>query len=195
MNPIRGLFALPCLLLAACQMTTFERVPLAAAGTCDPALVGTWTSLDPGGDAAADGEVTVSIDAACSLRYAERQRDGTLREVPATTLHVGRHGAHAYGWVEAAWGLLAADETDVTVPAGDMIVLRYAVDGGTLSVWNTDDKTIAHAIIDGELTGRTESNGDDIVNRLTGDPSADVLDRPGFFDGDPAIFRRADPER
>lgn len=190
MKTIRGLFALPCLLLAACQVTTFEKAPIAASSGCDPALVGTWSSIDPGGDAEDDGEVMLEIGADCALSYRERDADGRIREVPATPLRVGRHGAHAYGWVDGAWGLRAAEEEEHTVPAGDVIVLRYALDGDTLSVWSTDDKAIAHAIVDDDLNGHTTAGGGDIVNRLTGEQDPAVLDRPGFFDAEPGTFRR-----
>ena len=191
MKTIRGPFALPCLLLAACQVTTFEKAPIAALPGCDPALVGTWSSIDPDGTAEDDGEVMLDIGADCALTYREREADGGIRTVPATPLRVGRHGSHAYGWVDGTWGLRAAEEEDHTLPAGDVIVLRYRLDGDTLSVWSTDDKAIAHAIVDDDLNGHTDAGGGDIVNRLTGEQDPAVLDRAGFFDDEPGTFRRA----
>ena len=44
-----------CLLLAGCEATSFQASPVADAG-CDPALAGTWLSVDEKSDGKDDGE-------------------------------------------------------------------------------------------------------------------------------------------
>ena len=178
---------LAALLLAGCQMTSFEKSPLAAAGGCDPALVGDWASIgDPPDE---DGEVTLRLDAQCRLTYEERKATGLVTG-EATTVHVARHGDHAYAWVDAAWAL-ARFEEDHRPPAGDIMLVRYRLDGDVLELWSTDDKPIAHAIIDGQLEGEVIAADNELFNRLTGEQAPAVLERDGLFDAEPARFRRA----
>lgn len=183
---MRILLALPLLLLAACQATSFENAPLVAAAGCDPALVGGWTSV--GDTPQENGEVVLHLDAACQLRFEEHERDG-VRRTDATPLHLGRRGEYAYAWVDSSWALKSVEE-DHRPPAGDIQLARYHVDGDTLQLWSTDDKAIAHAIIDGELTGTVSYSDSELFNRLTGEPAPAVLDRPGLFDAEPAKFQR-----
>jgi hypothetical protein len=185
MKTIRGLCALPCLLLAACQVTTFEKAPIAASPGCDPALAGRWIAADEG------GEVELVVGPDCTLSVAERENDGwKVPPKPPTTLHVGRHGDRNYGWVDATWGLMVADEADRVLPEGDVVVLRYRIEGDRLLVWGADDKAIAHRIVDGDLQGRTQVDGSDIINRLSGDQPAEVLEERSFFEAEPEIFLR-----
>ena len=191
MKPIRALFALPCLMLAACQVTTFAAPPLAAASGCDPALVGEWWSVADDGSDDADGEVRIVVDAACTLTFTERETDGTLRTDPSTPLRVARQGDHAYAWVDAAWAVRhVGEDTDPSVPASDIVLVRYAVDADALRLWSTDDKAIAHAIVDDEISGTTTASGGDIANRVFADAPPAILDRPSFFDAEAATLRR-----
>ena len=192
MKTIRVLFALPCLLLAACQVTTFEKPPLVAETACDPVLVGRWWSVSEGGPTGDDGEVRLTIAPDCELTFTEREADGTLRTDPPTRLYWARHGAHAYAWVDAAWAVRhVGEEEDLTVPAGDVALVRYAAEGDQLVFWSTDDKAIAHAIVDGEISGETHVADSDITNRISESAPVDVLDRPGFFDAEAARMRPA----
>ncbi|MFY2764615.1 hypothetical protein [Arenimonas sp. MALMAid1274] len=190
MNPATPLrlpaAALVALLLCACQGTTFRAAPVADAG-CDPALAGTWLSQDE--DPEDVGEVILRIDARCRLHVDERKPEG-LKRGDGVQAHVGRHGSHRYAWVDARWVHTRFEEAHVP-PAGDVYLMRYAIEGGVLSLWTTDDKLIAHAIIDNELTGEVISRDSRLFNRLTGEADPAVLDRPGFFKAEPAQFRRA----
>lgn len=191
-SPFRpALLAAAALLLGACQMTTFDAAPIAAAG-CDPELAGRWLSMDE--DPAKNGEVVLVVDAACQLVMESVQKDGVRRSEP-TALHLGQHGLYRYGWVDARWALLQFDEEHV-VPETDVYLLRLARDGDRLTLWTTDDKAIAHAIIDGELTGDVVSNDRDLFNRLTETGDAALLDHPGLFKADPVAFlRQADASK
>ena len=127
----------------------------------------------------------------CVLTFTERETDGTLRTDPPTPLHVARQGDHAYAWVDAGWAVRhVGEDADPAVTAGDIALVRYAVDGDQLRLWSTDDKAIAHAIVDDEISGSTTASGGDIANRVFADAPASVLDRPAFFDAEPATMRR-----
>lgn len=172
-------------LLAACQATTFERAPLQALA-CDPALAGDWSSLDEEGQT--DGEVVLHVGKDCALEVTERKPAGP-QTGEATRFHLGRHGDHTYAWVDANWLMRRFDE-DHRTPEGDVYVMRYRVQGDQLELWSTEDKPIAHAIIDDELEGEVIARDERLFNRLTGDQDPAVLDRKGFFDADPGRFRR-----
>ena len=187
MKPIRLLSALPCLLLAACQVTTFAQAPIAA-GPCDPALVGDWADHDPDASAAAPAEVVLRIDAGCRVEVEEHKHGGVTRG-DAVQLHLGRHGSHRYAWVDANW-LMARFDEEHRFPAGDVVLMRFALDGDGLVVWNTDDKPMAHAVIDDEISGEVLALEHELFVRLTGEPDPGVLERDGFFDTDAAHFRR-----
>lgn len=172
-------------LLAACQATSFEKPPIADAG-CDPALAGTW--LSQGEDADEEGEVVLLVDARCRLHVEEHESTG-IKRGDGIQAHLGRYGKHHYLWVDANWVHSRFDEPHAP-PAGDVYLVRYRRDGDTLTLWTTDDKPIAHAIIDNDLTGEVISRDNRLFNRLTGEPGPDVLDRPGFFKAEPALFHR-----
>lgn len=182
---IRTLGLATGLLLAGCQMTTFEQSPVAATG-CDPALAGHW--LSTGDEPGEDGEMVLRIDAQCRLEVDEHKQ-GEVHTGAATTFKVGRHGAHRYAWVDGAW-LSTRFEEEHQPPAGDVYVLRYAVDGDRLQLWSTNEKPIAHAIIDGELKGEVVYRDNSLFNRLVGEQPASVLERADFFDDEPGQFRR-----
>jgi hypothetical protein len=179
-----------CLLLAACEATTFEHPPVAAL-PCDPALAGHWASEGEGDDK--DGEIVLQIDAACQLAVVEHKADGPSTGDP-TTLHLGRHGRHAYAWVDAGWMMRRFDE-DHRFPDGDVFLMRYRQQGGRLELWSTDDKLIAHAIIDDKLEGEVLARDNELFNRLTGRQDPEVLEHRGLFDAEAAAFRRMDPEK
>ena len=178
-----------CLLLSACEATTFEKAPIAAL-PCDPALAGHWASEGEGDDK--DGEIVLQIDAACQLSVLEQKADGP-RTGEATALHLGRHGRHHYAWVDAGWMMRRFDE-DHQFPAGDVYLVRYRRQGDRLELWSIDDKAVAHAIIDDRLDGEVLASDNELFNRLTGTQEAAVLDHRGLFDADPAGFRRLEPE-
>ena len=190
MNAIRLLSALPCLLLAACQVTTFAQAPLAAEPGCDPALVGDWRDHAPDMPGESSPEVVLRIDAACRVRV-EEHKHGAVSRGDAVQLHLGRHGAHRYAWVDANWLMTRFDEAH-RFPDGDVVLMRFAVAPDGIVVWNTDDKPIAHAVIDDELSGEVLALENELFVRLTGEPDPAVLERDGFFDGDAAHFRRLD---
>ena len=188
MNTLRLLSALPCLLLAACQVTTFAQVPVAADPGCDPALVGDWRDHEPEIPGETPPEVVLRIDAACRVQVDEH-KNGSVRRGDAVQLHLGRHGPRRYAWVDANWMMSRFDE-EHRFPDGDVVLMRFAVEDDGLVVWNTDDKAIAHAVIDDDLTGEVLALDHDLFVRLTGEPDPDVLDRDRFFDDDAAHFRR-----
>jgi hypothetical protein len=184
--------ALPAaaLLLAGCQMTTFETVPLAA-DACDPGLEGHWLSVDEDHDKV--GEVALRVSADCELVVESREKDG-LRTSAPTALHLGRQGLYRYAWVNARWALTQFDENH-PVPGADAYLLRFAQDGDRLTLWTSNDKAVAHAIIDGELQGEVVSRDSDLFNRLTGEQAPAVLDHPALFNADPVQFqRRPEPQ-
>lgn len=179
------------LLLSACEGTTFERAPLAAEA-CDPSFAGRWASVAE--DPADRGEVVLVVSAECFLEVEEHERTG-VRTGEGTRVHLGRHGPHRYAWVDAGWVHRRFEEPD-TPPAGDVYLLRVALEGGDLRLWSTDDRPIAHRIIDDELDGEVVARDSRLFNRLTGAQDPAVLDHPGFFDAEPARFRReATPAR
>ena len=172
-------------LLAACQATTFEKPPLQAVA-CDPALAGLWASEGEDGDD--DGEIQLTIDAACRLEVTEHKPDGP-KTGEATTVFLGRNGKHTYAWVDANWLMRRFDE-DHRPPEGDVYVMRYRLKGDVIDLWSTDDPPIAHAIIDDQLEGEVLARDERLFNRLTGDQDPAVLDRKGFFDADAGRFKR-----
>ena len=191
-SPFRhALLAAATLLLAGCQMTTFATAPIAA-GDCDPGLAGRWLSMDE--DPAKNGEVVLVLDDACQLVMEATQKDGVRRSEP-TPLHLGQHGLYRYAWVDARWALAQADEAR-TVAGSDVYLLRLARDGDRLTLWTVDDKGVAHAIIDGQLTGEVVAKDRDLVNRLTDASEAALLDHPGLFKAEPVGFlrQRDEPE-
>jgi hypothetical protein len=182
----RTLLAACALMLGACQMTTFEAAPLAA-GPCDPALAGQWLSQDE--DPAKNGEVVLRVDASCQLVVDSSGKDG-VRSSESTALHLGQHGLYRYAWVDARWAMTQFDE-DHPATEGDVYLLRIARDGDRLTLWTTDDKAVAHAIIDGDISGEVVSRDRDLFNRLTGNEAPAVLDHPALFNADPVQFVRA----
>ncbi len=177
--PFRIASALAALLaLAGCQVTTFEQSPLAAL-PCDPAVVGEWHS--EGDESSGDGEMILRVSADCQLAVEERTPNGP-RGGEATPLLLGEHAGQRYAWTDAGW----------MMRAGDVHLVRYTIEGDRLGVWSTDDRPIAHAIIDRELEGEVISRDRRLFNRLTAPQSPDVLERPGFFDAEGIWFRKVD---
>lgn len=176
------------LALAGCQITTFEQSPLAAL-PCDPAVAGEWHSVDDG--PSGDGEMILRISGDCQLSFEERTAEGP-RTGESTPLFLGEHAGQRYAWTDAGWLLRSLDE-DHAVPAGDVHLVRFAIAGDRLELWSTDDKPIAHAIIDGELSGEVIARDRRLFNRLAAKQPPEVLARPGFFDAEPATFRKMEP--
>ncbi|KFN48949.1 hypothetical protein [Arenimonas composti] len=178
------------LLLAACQATSFEKAPLAAEPGCDPALVGRWNSLEDDGQAGAASEIRLRIDASCLL-VVDMRSEGS-RRIDETRISIARHEGLAYAWFDANWPLRLGRE-DYRFPAGDVMLVRWRIDGEELLVWQVADKPLAHAIIDGEVAGETRFADSTLFNRLTGEANPDLLGRSGLFAAEPGRFRR-DPE-
>lgn len=173
------------LALAGCQVTTFEQSPLAAL-PCDPAVVGEWHS--EGDESSGDGEMILRISADCRLAVEERTPNGP-RGGEATPLLLGEHAGQRYAWTDAGWMMRSFDENHEPA-AGDVHLVRYTIEGDRLGVWSTDDRPIAHAIIDRELEGEVISRDRRLFNRLTAPQSPDVLARPGFFKAEGIWFRK-----
>ena len=173
-------------LLAGCQVTTFEQSPLAAL-PCDPAVVGEWHSV--GDEPSGDGEMILRVSATCKLTVEERTADGPRTGEP-TPLFLGEHAGQRYAWTDAGW-LLRRFGEDHAVPAGDVHLVRFTLEGDRLGLWSTDDKPIAHAIIDGDLSGEVIARDRRLFNRLVAPQKPEVLEHPGFFDAEPAWFRKA----
>ncbi|KFN46043.1 hypothetical protein [Arenimonas metalli] len=186
---VRVPLALAALLaLAGCQVTTFELSPLAAL-PCDPAVAGEWHSV--GDEPSGDGEMILRVSADCQLEIEERTPAGP-RHGEATPLFLGEHAGQRYAWTDGAW-LLRRFGEDHALPAGDVHLVRFAITGDRLELWSTDDKPIAHAIIDGELSGEVIARDRSLFNRLTAPQPPEVLARPGLFDAEPAAFRKVEP--
>jgi hypothetical protein len=177
-----------CLLLGACQGTTFQTAPLAEL-PCDGGLAGQWLSISDD-KKEADGEVELRIDASCHAEIDEHEKDGT-RTGPATLVHVGRAGRQDYLWVDAGWAL-ARFGPSRTVPAGDVFVMRYRLRGNRMDMQATDDKAIAHLIIDEKIPGDVSRRDGNLLNRITGDAHPEVLAMPGVFEDKMLRFRRGD---
>jgi hypothetical protein len=179
-----GLLALLC----ACQGTTFQTPPLAAAG-CDPALPGRWISINENGRP--DGEMVLLFSANCQLDVTDRA-NGKLREGEATQAFVARSGIHTYMWVNAGWAAQRFDFADLAVNPGDVFLMRYAWDHGELLFNDVDDKAVAHLIIDGKIPGTVDYQDDRLLNRITGPARPEALAVPGVFSAEVLRFRRDD---
>ncbi|HEX5755292.1 MAG TPA: hypothetical protein VFY12_02950 [Arenimonas sp.] len=184
---MRALALLACLLMAGCQATTFETAPIAAEA-CDSNLAGRWLSIGDSVDE--DGETELRIDADCQLEVIEHENDGP-RTGPATTVQVGRHRGHRYAWVEAGW-IRERFDAEFDAPASDVHLLRYRIDHDVLHVLGSDDKDLAHRIIDNELRGEVHAADNRLHVRLTGPAQPKLLDTPRLFAGDELRFRRAE---
>ncbi len=187
---------IPLILLASligCEATTFEKPPLAEA-VCDRQLIGDWlTVADPGSnDTAGEGEL--QIDKTCRLIAIDHKQDKTgaktTQTSDATKLHVGHDGAQRYIWVYAAWAFRFA-QSDQASPAGDITVLRYAIDVDQLALSMTNDRAIAHHIIDGDLQGDLHKVDGALFNRLTGVVTPEQLRSKVAFKNKPARFSRS----
>lgn len=176
------------LALAGCQVTSFEQSPLAAL-PCDPSVAGEWHSV--GDEPSGDGEMILRVSADCQLSIEERTVEGPRTGEP-TALFLGEDAGRRYAWTDANWMLRRFGE-DHAMPAGDVHLVRFAITGDRLEVWSTDDKPVAHAIIDGELSGEVIARDSRLFNRLTGQQPPEVLVRPGFFGAEPAEFRKVEP--
>jgi hypothetical protein len=175
------------LCLAGCQGTTFEKPPIAESA-CDPALVGHWSSI---GDSPSDnGDVLLDVSASCRLEVIDHNQ-GAIRQGEPTQVHVGKLGSNRYFWVDAAWAQQRF-ESELTVHAGDVHVLRYRIEKGDLVLNTTDDKAIAARITAGEIPGETHDTGKGLQNRITGGPHPKLLDSKGFFSTETARFRHGD---
>ena len=174
----------PCLLLAACESTSFQAPPVAETA-CDPALPGVWESV---GDDGKNGEVEMRVDAACRMHLLELKQ-GQMRDGEPTQLHVGSDGEARYFWVDGVWASKRF-ELDTVPPAGDVYLLRYRIDGDRLRLEMPDSRAIAHRIIDNRLRGEVHRDEKVLANRLLAPVDPAALREPGFFDKDVTEMRR-----
>jgi hypothetical protein len=170
--------------LSACESTSFQAPPVARTA-CDPALAGTWLSVDDKDP----GEVELQIDKGCRLLFVENEKDGRKEGAP-TQLQVGSDGDVRYLWVDAAWARERFEMSDAP-PAGDIYLLRYAVAGDELTLELPNDKAIAHRIVDGKLRGEISRSETTLRNRLLAPVDPAALREAGFFDDDKGVLRRA----
>lgn len=179
------------LLLGGCEATSFERAPLAE-GACDARLPGHWDSIGDKPDE--DGDVQLDIGPDCRLELFDRH-EGAMRAGAPTQLHFGTQGGKSYVWFDAGWSLRRFD-SDLTPPSGDVLLMRYALSADQLTVVATDDKAIAHQVLDERIPGTVRKDDDGLQVRITGGPHPALLDGQGFFKDEPMRFRRgAEPSR
>lgn len=175
-------------LLCACQGTTFQTPPLAAA-TCDSALPGRWISINENGRP--DGEMVLLFSADCHLDVTDRSK-GNIREGEATQAYVAQSGKDGFMWVNAGWAAQRFDFADLAVNPADIFLMRYSWDQGELLFNDVDDKAVAHLIIDGKIPGTVDYEDDRLLNRITGPARPEVLALPGVFSTEILRFRRDD---
>jgi len=181
-----GCLASALALLAACQSTTFEKPPIAEAA-CDGRLTGHWNSIDDERQED-DGEFQIDVSDTCILNVSDLHQ-GEMRHGEPTQLHVGVAGDQRYLWVDSAWSDQRF-EANLKAPVGDVYVLRYELKRDELILHTTNDKAVAHRIIDDEIPGDTQKIGHDLQNRITGGPHPQLLEKPGLFSDKPIRFRR-----
>lgn len=175
-------------LLCACQGTTFQTPPLAAAA-CDSGLPGRWISVNESGRP--DGEMVLVFSTDCQLDVTDRS-NGNLREGDPTQAYMAQSGANGFMWVDAGWAAQRFDFADLAVNPGDVFLMRYSWDRGELLFNDVDDKAVAHQIIDGKIPGKVNYEDDRLLNRITGPARPEVLTLPGFFSAESLRFRRDD---
>ena len=174
-----------CLLLSACESTSFQAAPFAEA-QCDPALNGNWRPVDDQTGRADD--VELQIDSRCQILFTET-KNGEHRDGKPVTAHIGNDGDNHYLWVDAAWVVTRFDLKQ-TLPAGDVFVVRYRIENGQLVLQSTDNRTIAHRIIDGKFPGEVRRIDGDLRNRMLAPIDVAVLREPGFFAKEETRLRR-----
>lgn len=187
MTIMRWLTTILLLSLYGCEATTFERPPVAELA-CPSQLAGDWLSVADSTSNDILGEVELQIDRSCNLSIIEHKKDGDVGG--ATTLvHVGRDGSQNYLWLDATWAFQRAQSTR-PAPPGDVYVLIYSVDGKELRLFAADDRAIAHRILDDQLKGEVHKTESSLVNRLTGNMTAEQLRTRIAFTAKPARFTR-----
>ncbi|MEO8742567.1 MAG: hypothetical protein ABI365_05165 [Lysobacteraceae bacterium] len=178
--------------LLGCEATTFQKPPLAEA-SCDTQLVGDWLTVPDAGTSDAPGEGELQIDKTCQLIVIDHKQDKTHADQAnasdPTQLHVGHDGTHGYIWVDSAWAFGFA-RSDLKPPTGDVTVLRYGISGDDLSLSLTDDRAIAHHLIDGNLKGDVRKIDNTVLNRITGTLALGQLRDQIVFSDKPAHFVR-----
>jgi hypothetical protein len=177
--------------LAGCEATTFEKPPLAET-SCDPQLVGDWLTVADPGSSDMPGEGELRIDKSCMLIAIDHKLDKPVTS-DTIQLHIGHDGAQKYLWVDSAWAFRFA-QSDEPAPAGDVTVLRYDLQGKDLTLNMTDDRAIAHRIIDGDLQGDVHESDGVLLNRLTGKLTPEQLREKVAFSDKPAQFVRREAE-
>ena len=187
MIPVRCIPLALLLSLAGCEATTFEKPPLTEAA-CDPQLVGDWLTAPDPGSSDAPGEGELQIDKACKLIAIDHKPDKLVRSDPAQ-LHIGHVGTQNYLWVDSAWAFRFA-QSDRPTPTGDVTLLRYDAHDNALALSMTDDRAVAHKIIDGVIEGDVRKANGVLLNRLTGELTPEQLRDKIVFTAKPARFTR-----
>ena len=184
--------ALVVLLLSGCTATLFETPPLAARG-CDPAAQGAWLSVPKASDA--EGEHSrLRVDAACRL-VVDEIRGGDVTSSAPVQLHLGRHAGEHYAWFDANW-MLEVGGADTRVAQGDVVVVRYRLQDGTLDIWPVSDKAVDALHAQGKLVRRYEEPEEyEELRWITGPANPAVLELDGLFDTEANQFRPEDPPR
>lgn len=174
-----------CLLLAACESTSFQAAPVVER-PCDPVLTGHWRPVDDQPGQADDA--VLSIDARCQLQFADIE-NGARRVGQPTQAHFGSDGDNHYLWVDAAWAVARFDLKQ-SPPAGDLFLVRYRVEEGQLVLQLTDDRAIAHRIIDGKFNGEVRRIDGDLRNRILAPVDPAIMREAGFFAVNETRLRR-----
>ena len=178
-----------CLLLAACESTSFQAPPVAEIA-CDPALAGRW--IAPESEEKNSDDVELRIDAACRLLFIDHD-NGVRNEGEPVQAHLGVDGDAHYLWVDAAWAAKRFDAKQPP-PVGDLFVLRYLLTQDSLTLEMPDNRAVAHRIIDNKINGEVRRYDGVLANRLLAPIDAKALREPGFFTSEPARFQRAATE-
>ncbi len=174
-----------CLLLAACESTSFQAPPVAEIA-CDSALAGHWTA--PGSEEKKTDDVELRIDASCRVLFIDHD-NGVRNEGEPVQAHLGVDGDAHYLWVDAAWAAKRFDAKQLP-PAGDFFVLRYLLTENSLTLEMPDNRAVSHRIIDNKINGEVRRYDGVLANRLLAPIDTKALREPGFFTGEPARFQR-----
>lgn len=179
--------ALGVLLLAGCTATFFETPPLASQG-CDPKAVGSWLSVPEKSDA--EGEHSrLRIDAGCRL-VVEEIRNGMVKASAPVPLHLGQHAGEHYAWFDANW-TLHVGRAGSRVEATDVVLVRYALRGKRLRIWQVNDEAVDRLHREGKLVRKYKKPGEHETFRwITGPANPELLELDGLFFDEPREFTR-----
>lgn len=189
------LYAVAALLLLAGCRATFWAQPPSPQGGCDPAAEGSWYSEVTYEEEGPGQQYEVAIDAGCQVRL-YRIVGGVLSKTSEPAMvRMGRIQDSTYAWIDANT-LLAFNDNAHRTRAGDVLVVRYRIEGNQLRIWVPDHLHVRGLIASGALAGEFLDTELDEFNRLTG-PSAPALAQlatPRFFDPSEIVLTRVGAE-